>query len=71
MALGEEGEHLLDLDDLLRGAAEEAEQGFAKGLAEDAQARKFGEALREMGVAAPGQRVREGVRLTVDLVQFA
>jgi len=37
VALGEEGHHLFDLDDLLRRAAEEAEEGFAEGLAQDAQ----------------------------------
>ena len=36
--LGEEGEHLFDLDDLLCRAAEKGEQGFAERLVQDAEA---------------------------------
>ena len=42
VALGEEGHHLFDLDDLFRGAAEETEEGFAERLPQDAQAGKSG-----------------------------
>jgi hypothetical protein len=59
VAGGEEGDHLLDLHDLLRGTAEEAEQGLAEGLAQNAEARKGGEALGEVGIAAPGEGVGE------------
>lgn len=67
VVLGEEREHLFDLNDLFRGAAEEAEEGFAEGLAEDAQAGEGGETLREMGVAAPGERVGEGARVAFEI----
>lgn len=60
VALGEEGEHLFDLDDLLGGAAEEGEEGFAEGLAEDAQAGVTGEACGEVGVAGCGQSRGDG-----------
>lgn len=67
MALGQQGDHLLDLDDLLRGAAEEAEQRLAEGLAEDAQAGKRGEAGGEMGVTAPRQRIGQFVGVAGDV----
>ena len=34
MSFRQQGTHLLDLDDLLGGTAEEAEQGLAEGLAQ-------------------------------------
>ena len=40
VVLGEEGEHLFDLHDLFRRAAEEAEEGFAERLAQNAEARE-------------------------------
>ena len=56
MTLREQGKHLLDLDDLLCGAAEEAQQGFTEWLAKDAQPGKRSEAGSEVGVAAqPGR----------------
>jgi hypothetical protein len=60
VAFGEEGDHLLDLDDLLGGAAEEAEEGFAEGLAQKTEAGKGRDALREMRIAAPGERIGQG-----------
>lgn len=66
VALCEEGHHLFDLDDLLRGAAEEAEQGFAEGLAQDAQAGKRGEAGGKVRIAAPRERVGEGGEIAVE-----
>ena len=65
MVLGEEGDHLLDLHDLLRGAAEEAEERFAEGLAEEAEAGKCGEAAREVRVAAPRERIGEDGEIAV------
>ena len=59
MALGEVGGHLLDLHDLLRRAAEEAEERFSEGLAQDAEAGIGGEASGEVGVATPRQGVVE------------
>ena len=53
VAFGQQGAHLFDLDDLLGGAAEEAQQCFAERLAEDAQTGKGGKAGGEVGVAAP------------------
>jgi len=57
VTLSQQRDHLFDLDDLLGGAAQKAEQGLAKGLAEDPQVGKGTEALRQMGVAAPGQGI--------------
>ncbi len=51
---GEEGDHFLDLHDLLGGAAEEAKQGFSERLSRNAQAGEGGEAAGEVGIAAPG-----------------
>jgi hypothetical protein len=53
MPLREQGEHFLDLRDLLGRAAQEAEERFAEGLAQDSEAGKRGEAAREVRVAAP------------------
>lgn len=63
VAGGEQGEHLLDLRDLLRGTAEEAEEGFAERLAEDAKAGEGSDARGEVRVAAPGERVGKGAWL--------
>ena len=52
-------DHLLDLDDLLRRAAQEAQQGLAEWLAQNPQPREGREALGEVGVAAPRERIRE------------
>ena len=70
MALGQQGSHLFDLHDLLRRAAEKAEQRFAEGLAQDAQAGEGRDALRQVGVAAPGERVgqREPVGVEREVV---
>ena len=56
MALGEERAHL---HDLLCGAAKKSEQRVTEGLAKNAQARKCRDALCEVGIAAPRQRVSE------------
>jgi len=45
---------------LLGGAAQETEQSFAEGLAENAQTGEGGEAAGEMGVAAPRERIGQG-----------
>ena len=70
VALGQESGHLLDLDDPFRRAAEEAKQGFPERLAEDAQARPGGETAGQMGIAAPGQGVRQfaGVASSVEVL---
>jgi hypothetical protein len=65
VVLGEEGDHLFDLDDLFRGAAEEAEKGFAERLAEDAEAGEVGDAAGEVQIAAPGERVGERGEIAV------
>ena len=54
VAGGEEREHLFDLDDLLRGAAEEAEERIAERLTQDAEAGKGVEGDGELRVAAVG-----------------
>jgi len=59
VCLGEQGEHLLDLRNLLRGGAEKAEQGFTEGLAQNAQTGEGFEAAAEVRVAAPRERVAE------------
>jgi len=59
MAFGQQREHLFDLHDLFRRAAKKAEQRFAERLAQNPQTGKFDEALRQMRIAAPGQRIRE------------
>ena len=63
MALCQQGNHLFDLNDLLGGAAEEAEQRLAEGLAQNAQAGKRGEAGGEMGVTAPRERIGQFARV--------
>ena len=60
VAGGEQGLHLFDLGDLLGGTANEAEEGFAKRLAEDAQAGKGVHGGGQVGIAAPGQQVGSG-----------
>src|SRR5207245_523441 len=65
VALGEQGQHLLDLHDLFCGAAEEAEERLAEGLAEDAQTGERHEATRQMWIAAPRQRVREAGEIAI------
>jgi len=66
VALGEEGDHLFDLDDLLGGAAEEAEERFAERLAENAEAGETDHAAGEVRIAAPGERVGERGEVAVD-----
>lgn len=65
VAGGEEGDHLLDLHDLLGGAAEEAEERLPEGLTEEAEAGEGGEAAGEVGVAAPGERIGKGGEVAV------
>ena len=59
MAPGEFRRHLLDLHDLFRGAAEEAEQGLGQRLTQKAQTGECLDATRKMRVAAPWQPVGE------------
>jgi hypothetical protein len=60
---GEQGHHLLDLHDLLCGAAKKSQQGFAERLAQNPQAGERRATLGQVGVGAPRQRVGEGVEI--------
>ena len=59
MSFGEQRAHLFDLYDLLGGAAEKAQQGVAEWLTENTQARKNGDTLGKMRIAAPGKCISE------------
>jgi hypothetical protein len=57
MPPGQQLDHLPDLDDLLGGAAEKAEQRLAQRLSQQAQAAKRLAAARQVRIAPPGQGV--------------
>jgi len=57
MSLGEQCDHLFDLHDLLCRTAEKSEQRVAERLAENTQAGKSRDALSEVRIAAPRERV--------------
>jgi hypothetical protein len=63
--LRQQCEHLLDLHDLLRGAAEETEQGLAEGLAQQAQAGEGLQAGGQVGVAPPREGIGQDAEIAV------
>jgi hypothetical protein len=65
MALGQEREHLLNLNDLFGGTAQKTEQRLAEWLPQDSQPAKHRDALLQVRIAPPWQGVGERGKITV------
>ena len=66
VVLREEGDHFLDLHDLLSRTAQKAEEGFAKRLTWDAEAGECGDAFGDVWVAAPWKGVCECSEIIIE-----
>ena len=71
MPLGEESKHLLDLDDLLGGAAQKTQERLTERLAQNSEAGKPRQTSGDVSVTAPRQTVGElaGIAGDIEIVR--